>query len=86
MTIIDIRTALGTTFAEIAKTGVKKEDIIISNVNRFLAAAKSESDRDIKYQNFRTYIHALNTLHGKLIDDFDLDDAMYELFIVFVRA
>ena len=76
----EIKKALGINFKPLPETGIKRDDEIIRNANRFFDATKKATDRNLKYENFRIYVNALNTLRGKAVDDFDLDDAMYDLF------
>jgi len=60
----------------------KQESEMIHNVNRFATAAKkqyNEGDFKNAYLNMRNYVMAKNRLMGKPIDEFDLNDSLYEI-------
>ena len=64
----------------------KQETEIVHNINRFVAAAKEQyqnGDYKSAYSNMRTYVTTKNKLYNHLIDDFDLEDALYDIHIYF---
>ena len=94
MTTENIINALKLDLNEIQVTGDrgwsnKQEIEIVCNINRFAIVAKKQymnGDYKNAYSNMRTYVTTKNKLYNRLIDDFDLEDALYDIHQYFIKV
>ena len=91
--IQNIINALNLDLSETKVTGdrgwsAKQEKELVHNINRFAAAAKKQyknGDHKNAYLNMRVYVEAKNKLYNHPIDEFDLEDALYDIHQYFRR-